>query len=112
VGTQRRQGRQRQDKVADGSSANDQDPAFAFAHFEYFAFLRSIPFAGRSATRPAHTHATQRNTVNPRTATKAPNARRNPLNIRMRCSLAVAQVIQSRNRQGEMVSHIPSATHK
>ena len=47
------------------------------------------------------------NTENPSTMTNSPNAARNPLNIRVRVSLAVLQLIQSRRRQGEIVNHIP-----
>ena len=76
VGTQRGKGRQRQDKVADGSSANDQDPAFAFAHFDYFAFLNSITFAGRSATMTRQPHGPHNSTKHGKSEDRDKSAKR------------------------------------
>ena len=80
-------GRQRKNKIADGSAANDQNLGFDCAH---------IP----------------RNAVRPRITTNTAKARRILLPMRMRSSVAVAQFKMSRNFHGVTVNQMPATTSR
>jgi hypothetical protein len=49
--------------------------------------------------------------VNPSTTTSNANASRMALPIFTRCSVAVAQLMKSRNRHGEIVNQMPATTN-
>ena len=80
-------GRQRENEIADGSAANDQNPGFDCAHIA-------------------------RNAVRPRISTNTANARRMALPMRMRSSVAVAQFKMSRSFHGVTVNQMPATTSR
>jgi hypothetical protein len=85
--SQRGEGRQRENEIPDRAAANDEDFA---THGNYIA-----PETPSS----------------PSTTTSNANASRMALPIFTRCSVAVAQLMKSRNRHGEIVNQMPATTN-